>query len=138
MNHKQLIGLSIVIAGLFIAVALILRPEPNQTLAPLGSVSVGSEYNATTTADMTAGAFATIISDAQATLGSIVVASSSAGTLQVWNATSTTDVSSTTVTTLKASIGEGTYTFDLNLSRGLIVLPGSGFDGDYVITFRQR
>ena len=99
-----------------------------------GSVFVGNEYLSTTTATMSGGV--SIAPNKQITIGSIVVASSSVGTLEVRDATSTTDTASTTFTVLKASIGEGTYTYDVRLKRGLAVELGSGFDGDYVITFR--
>lgn len=104
-----------------------------------GSVSQGSEYNSTTTISTSAGthwlAKSTTYSSV-CVLGSIIVASSSGTSLTLWNATSTTDIASTTITTLKASVGEGTYTYDITCSRGIIVETPSNFNGSYTVTYR--
>lgn len=118
------------IAALFAGLAVLLGGGYT-----LGSVQQASEYHATTTASMTAGSHVQI-QTGQSVLGSIVVASSSDTTFKVWNATSTTDIASTSPTELKASIGENTYTYDINMSRGIILELPSGFDGDYTITWR--
>jgi hypothetical protein len=105
----------------------------------LGSVMQGGEYNATTTISTSAGTHwvaRSVTSGSSCTLGSIIVASSSATTFTIWNATSTTDVSSTTITTLKASVGEGTYTYDIVCSRGLVIETPASFDGSYTVTYR--
>jgi hypothetical protein len=110
----------------------------------LSGVSVGSEYNATTTRAMTGGvalaapAFRTIVSDSRATLGSVVIASTTAATIRLWNATSTTDSASTSIASFPASVAAGTYTFDSIADRGLIVELGTGFAGDYIITSRAN
>lgn len=102
----------------------------------LGSVARSSEYSASYSPNLAVGQNV-IVSNTSATLGQITVGSTSAGTIKIWNATSTTDSSSTTVAQLKASVVEGTYTFDALLTRGLIVELGSGFNGAYTITYRQ-
>lgn len=103
----------------------------------VGSVIPGGEYIATSTTAIPVG-MRTLVSNGPATLGSIVVASSSAATLRVWNATSTTDSASTTVAVVKASVGENTFTFDASLTRGLIIELGTGFNGAYTVTYRQN
>lgn len=101
----------------------------------LGGSGVG-EYFATSTTAMTAGNHVTIVSNQGAKLGTIVVASSTSGTLRVRNATSTTDSASTTVALFGASPTSGTYDFNIYLDRGLIVELSSGFVGAYTINFR--
>ena len=103
------------------------------------------EYMATTTTGMATAGHIPVIANVSgnsnpltSTLGSIIVASSSATTITIWNATSTTDIASTSFVTLKASVAEGTYTFDAELSRGLVVVKPTGFNGDYVITYRRQ
>lgn len=100
----------------------------------LGSVMQTGEYQSTTTVGMTTGQ--RVINANPGTLGSIIVASSSATTFKIWNATSTTDTASSTVTQFVASPTNGTYTFDLILTRGLIIEMPTGFNGSYTITYR--
>ena len=127
------IKLNLLIVGtVVLLVSVFLLPRGG---GPLGSVSVSNEYHATTTDSTSVNTYSQIKSTS-ATLGSIVVASSSATTLTIWNATSTTDIASTTITKLVASIGEGTYTFDVEAPRGLIIATPTAFNGSYVITWR--
>jgi len=76
------------------------------------------------------------IKTGQTILGSVVIASSSAATLKLKNAASTTDIASTTIATIVAAADEGTYTFDVAVNRGLIIESSSGFNGDFVITYQ--
>ena len=104
-------------------------------------VSSGSEYHTTSTASYgitTARQIETIATSTnwQRVFGYITVASSSAATLTVKNATSTTDIASTTIAVLRAGIAEGTYQFDAVMTRGLIIDVPVGFHGDYVIGYR--
>ena len=99
----------------------------------LGSVALSNDYTATTTTSGTAAANYTIFSGS-GSLGSIVVASSSASTFTILDANGT---ATTTVATLKAAIGENTYTFDRALTNGLIITVPSGFNGQYITTYRQ-
>lgn len=132
--HKVL--LAVAVATSLTAVVLATNNPVSNTL---GSVVQGGEYQATTTSTMGTNKHQLIQSaynSSSVTLGSIVVASTSATTIKVWNATSTTDIASTTLGTLKASVAEGTYTFDLILTRGLILEIPTGFNGNYIITHR--
>ena len=100
---------------------------------------MGMEYNSTTTVATSANTHWQARSTANGggcSLGSIVVASSSAATIKIWNATSTTDVASTTILTTDKNIAEGTYTFDIVCTRGLVIETSTGFDGVYVVTWR--
>ena len=102
-------------------------------------VGQGSEYNSTTTRSTSAGTHwqAKVASLGGCSLASVVIASSTNSTgFQLRDATSTTDVASTTIVQFKPSTVEGTYTFDLVCTRGLVVVTPTGFQGEYVITWR--
>lgn len=132
MKKTLLIILSVIILGVIVISAL----EIGRTSQAPGSVGVGNEYSATSTATMTT-VMNTILVNRPVTLGSIVIASSSSKTLTIWNATSTIDTASTSVAVFKANTVEGTYTFDVSLPRGLIIQTPAGFDGSYTITYRR-
>lgn len=105
----------------------------------LGGVQQGSEYNATTSISTSAGTHwlaKGIASGGTCALGSVVIASTSVTTLTLWDATSTTDIASTTIVTFKENVVEGTYVYDIVCFRGLIVETPSSFDGIYTITYR--
>jgi len=125
-----------IIALLFVATATyFLLLMPTQTL---GSTISGQEYQATTTISTSAGTHwqARVAANGGCSLGSVVVASSSNTVLRIWNATSTTDIASTTIVTFDSDVLEGTYTFDISCSRGLVVDTPASFDGVYTVTFR--
>lgn len=125
--------LSLFIATTLVLFAVALRPKAiNQSIDPLGGAV---EINEATTTSAIAIGFSQLKSSS-AVVGSVVVASTSATTLTLWNATSTTDTASSTITTLKASVGEGTYTLNSSAPRGLIIELPTGFNGDYVVTWR--
>jgi hypothetical protein len=99
----------------------------------VGSVKAGNEYRyASSTGALTK----TLRADNPATLGSITIVKATAQAFVVWNATSTTDISSTTVVTLPASIATGTYTFDIIVPRGLVIVPAASFAGEYITSYR--
>lgn len=99
-----------------------------------GSVTVGNEYNATNTASMTVGP--RLLKTGPSVLGSVIVASSSATTFKVWNATSTLDIASSTPVIFVASPVNGTYTFDASFERGIVVELPTGYNGAYTVTWR--
>lgn len=102
------------------------------------SVVQGGEYTSTTTATMGNNKLQNIMT-VQGTLGSIVIASTtSLGSITLFDATSTTDVASTSIITFPPSTPAGTYTLDRSLQRGLGILISSGFNGGYTITYRQQ
>lgn len=130
-TNKILLSLSAVV--LVCAISLFaLRQEPVEPA--FGSVVVGNEYNATNTASMSAGMVQ--LRTGQSTLGSVVVASSSGTTFQVWNATSTLDIASTTPVNFVAAPANGTYTFDATFERGIILELPTGYNGAYTVTWR--
>jgi hypothetical protein len=104
-----------------------------------GSVVEGSEYTATTTSSNHAGADILIKSTTDAPrciLGSVVIASTTDVSVRYMNATSTTDVSSTTLAFFPANAAAGTYTVDSSCSRGIVIEPATGYDGFFITTYR--
>lgn len=90
-----------------------------------------------------------LVKSGQGVLGSIVISSSTAGTLNIYDGTNmavrtfsgaTTSVATTTATTTVALFGassaNGTYTFDTAFTRGLTVMPSTNFVGSFTITWR--
>lgn len=106
----------------------------------IGSVDQGGEYHATTTYSKLGvplfGVNQTIVNNTNGTLGSVVITGAVAGAMKFMDATSTTDVSSTTITVLPASLVAGVYTFDLSFYRGLIVETTSALVPTSTITYR--
>ena len=121
------------VGAILVIIAGVIGYNLNQPEQPVGSVARGGEYHATTTTSGTAAANY-VIQTGRGTLGSIIVASSSGSTFTVLDANGT---ATTTIATLKASIAEGTFTFDRMLSYGLIITVPSGFNGQYITTYRE-
>ena len=113
-----------------------------------GSVNVTAEYQATSTAQMTgalvkATEYNHLVKAStygSVTLGSIVVASTTAHAMNIYNATSTDAVADGTygtfITRLSSSTPRGTYTYDIEMNAGLVVQLQAGYTGDYVVTYR--
>lgn len=98
----------------------------------------GNSYNQYGNASSTTFADSKIyqLKTGQSVLGSIIIASSSAISFKVKNATSTTDIASTTIAIFPAAADEGTYgPYNLSADRGLIIESSSGFNGDIAITY---
>jgi hypothetical protein len=100
----------------------------------IGSVTGGNEYYATTTAFMQAGH--RLIKTGQSALGSLVITSVGSAQLEIWNATSSTDIASTSVARIKPAAAEGTYTFDVSMPRGIVINVPTGYNGTSTITYR--
>lgn len=133
---------AILISSIGIIVGIVAMTAAMFVVAPYlvqGSVTQGNEYTSTTTVSTSAGTMwqaKSTSGNPYCALGAITVSSSSATTLTLWDATSTTDVSSTTIATLKAGISEGTYTYDIYCKRGLVISTPTGFNGNYTVTWR--
>ena len=112
----------------------------------VGSVGAGLSYQSTTTSATGFGGrqvtiVPSVFGSASAILGSVVISSTTGalpttGTLRIMDATSTTDISSTTLASFPIQAVAGDYIFDSNAFRGIIVEAGTGFDGTYTITYR--
>lgn len=90
-----------------------------------------------------------MVKSGQGVLGSIVISSSTVGTLNIYDGTvmpvktftgGATSVATTTATTTIALFGassaNGTYTFDTAFTNGLTVMPSTNFVGSFTITYR--
>lgn len=129
LTYKDYLNIALILTviGLF---SVVLQ-GPRQAL---GSIETGQFYQATSTARLAAGF--NVLKTGPTELGSLLVSSSSATTIVIWNATSTTDVASSTFATFKAGVGEDEYVIDASLDRGLIVQIPSGFNGSGAVTWK--
>jgi len=114
-----------------------------------GSVGVTAEYQATSTIGITGTTYKAAQTRhlvqastyGSATLGSVVVASTTQNAMLIYNATSSAAVVDgtygTLITTLPAGISQGTYTYDIEMNAGIVLDLAEGFGGDYTITYRR-
>lgn len=114
-----------------------------------GSVGVTDEYQATSTIGITGTTYKAAQTRhlvqastyGSATLGSVVVASTTQNAMLIYNATSSAAVVDgtygTLITTLPAGISQGTYTYDIEMNAGIVLDLAEGFGGDYTITYRR-
>jgi len=151
MNGNSKVMPAIIIGGIFalifVGLGILIRGEFKEE-KPLRSVSEGSEYNATSTLQMTGTDVKTdvdwLVDYDQyhgTILGSIIVATTTGHQLKIKNATTTSadgfyTNSSSTIATLPANLPQRTYTFDIYLDKGLVLDFEAGFCGDYIITWR--
>lgn len=137
--NKQYLAIAIIVVGFIIASVIISssKPKQYQTLSPFGSIQDGQAYNSTSTASNWGTATNRMLKVGNGTLGSVVITAATAGgTFELRDATSTIDVSSTTIATFTAGATGGVYTFDVAFTRGLAVLTTSGLQASTTITFR--
>lgn len=101
-----------------------------------GSIQTGESYYATSTGSFAVGT-TTNIRIGQGILGSVVVSSTTAILgFELRDATSSTDVSSTSIAKFGTSPANGTYTYDVTLTRGLFLVFPAGFNGAYTVTYK--
>jgi hypothetical protein len=113
-----------------------IKPQSN-----LGSVGEGGTYKPYYTPS--GGANYKVLKTSPGTLGSVVITGAGAGSITLYDAT-TTDVtkralattSLTVVAQLPASTAAGTYTFDANFYKGLAAVWSSTLTGTSTITYR--
>ena len=131
MNFKQkIIGVLLAIVALF---------GGGYTASNLGSIQDGQAYTSTTTySKLGVPTFTTTqqIKTYGGTLGSVVITGAVAGRMVFMDATSTTDVSSTTISVFPASTAANTYVLDAAFGRGLIVESVSALQPTTTITWR--
>lgn len=123
------------IAGVIVGVLAFFGLYQGANVANFGSVSDGNAYTATTTDSVYANK-KVVIKSGNGVLGSVIITGTSATVVELRNATSSTDVASTTIVTFAASAGTNTYTFDSSFNRGLVANFIGSFAGQYTITFR--
>lgn len=123
------------IAGVVVAILALFGVSSVST--NFGSVARSSEYHAKTSAAIWANVPKQIF-DGAGTFGSIVIGTTDATIVEFRDATSSTDIASTTIAIVAASPAIGsTMTFDYAVKRGLFVNTTSAFSaGRYTITYR--
>lgn len=133
-------NLPIIFAVLIVGAIVILTSHFEQK--NVSSVNYGNEYHATTTSSGRFPTVATLQTDST-TLGSVIVTGSAAGTLDIYDAT-TTNVSlraakfassSILVASFPTGMATGTYQFDQTLYQGLTVV-STGQMATSTITYR--
>ena len=115
------------------------------------SIQDGEAYNYTRVTNLNASTSPQIIKAGNGTLGSIVVSSTTVGTLNVYDGTKmdvktllgastgqtyATTTATSTMALMGASIAAGTYTFDVAFTNNLVIMPSVDFYGSYTITWR--
>ncbi len=100
-----------------------------------GGVNIANEYKYWSSDGMATGT-KIIIQSGSSALGSVTINEASAHAITLWDSASTTEASPTVIATPKASIAEGTYTYDVSVYEGLMVQTAAGFAGDLTISYR--
>jgi hypothetical protein len=102
------------------------------------SVTFGNDYKSTEITSSVASTSPIIVKSGTGSLGSIVIASTTLGaSLQIYdNAVGTSSATSTRIATFPAGTPAGTYTFDREIQRGIVVYALPAFNGSYVVTYR--
>lgn len=136
---NKIIGTLVIFALIVIGgVSLIGKKE----VSTFGSVNVSDAYLATTTESSWANIPHMIASSTNGIpniqmVGSIIIGTTHASIVEIKDATSSTDVSSTTIAILAASPANGsTLTLDARILRGLMINTPTGFAGRYTITYK--
>ena len=143
INKLKIVG---IVLAIFAICFVIVGQLQKSTSPVLGSVSVGNEYNATTTRSFnnTALPSPTLIKTGSGTLGSVIVTGAATGEWRLYDATTTNvslrtgqaATSTLTFISFPASLAAGTYTFDMNFNTGLLYDFVGGVAGTSTITFR--
>lgn len=107
--------------------------------ALIGSVQRGSEYTSTSTVNGQA-AFRSKLTTSTSALGSVVISSSSAAAMWVynWDGVGVMTASGTLIAYFPVNATAGTYTFDIITNEGIYVSTTASFTGNYTITYRDH
>lgn len=122
MNMKN----NILIGGVIVMVVLIGLVFRGSPIAQktLGSVTAANEYIASTTDTQTRFNNYQVIRKGPGTLGSVVITTTGTSPFNLYDATSTVtngEWATTTLASFPASPTVGTYTFDVNVVKGILV-----------------
>lgn len=103
----------------------------------VGSVQRTGEYYSTTTPSGAA-AYQYKIASSTSILGSVVITSSTASAIWIynWDGVGTMTASGTLVAYFPTNAAAGTYTFDIQLNKGLYTSTTAANTGVYAVTFR--
>jgi len=104
---------------------LVLAFTFNRIPVSLSGVTSGQSYMATTTHDFGTVSVGSrkLLKGGAGEFGSVIITNSTAGSFNLYDATSTNhgDHATTTLAKIGASLAAGTYVFDVSFSRGLLV-----------------
>jgi len=132
-TNKVLLALAITLSLFAIILNLLVNKQS------FGSVVQGSDYHSTTTSPTFAVAPSfKLIKDGSGTLGSLVVTTAGSGSINIYDATTTTNggiYGTTTLVKLNTATA-GTYTFDVAFYTGLLVETVGAGTGTTTITYR--
>lgn len=131
-NNKVII--TILVAALAIALSFIaMKPAPQAKNT--GASVLDGAYSYKHVSSSFAGAN-TVVCGGSCTLGRVVVNTTSAQIVKLYDGASTATSSATLIASLKASVGEGTYNYETVTSKGIVVEVPSGFTGSYTISYK--
>lgn len=133
--NKQTISAIILLAIVVLCVIVFNNKSTNSLV--VGSIQDGQAYTSTTTSSGWGATTNRMLKVGNGTLGSVVITAATAGgAFELRDATSTIDVSSTTIATFANGAIGGTYTFDVAFTRGLSIITASGLTASTTITWR--
>lgn len=108
----------IILAVVLLAISFTLTNKSN---SPLGSVNISNGYRSTTTDSTWNTATKKKIAECTTTLGSVVITGATAGSaFNIYDATSTTDLTQKLIAQFTATTPAGTYVFDRDFTSGLV------------------
>ena len=135
MKYTNTVLTVLVVAVLILTFGVFTQEQQNfGSVAPLG----GYNYTQYTTAVATT----TQVMDAPGILGSVIITEDAAGTVVLYDATSTAAIGTgkeIRIADFQAAAAEGVYTFDANLTNGLVFVTSTGYNfaGDWTFTWRK-
>lgn len=97
----------------------------------LGGVSQSNDYFSTTTKQISPGIY--LVKSGAGAIGEVTITSSTIGELEILDANG---LATTSIAKFRASISEGTYTFNRSLINGLTVSTTGSFNGQFSTSYR--
>lgn len=127
---KYIIGVIVII---ILAIVLIQKVMPEQSL---GSATYSDSYKNITSSNAST-TNPTEVRGGAGVLSSIIVASSSAVAIKIYDGgTNATSSGGTLIATIKASVSEQTFPFDIDVIKGIVIDVPAGFNGSYTVTYK--
>jgi hypothetical protein len=118
---KNLITTFIVSVVVLAGFVYLFPDTAGKSVSNFGSVNIANGYRSTTTDSTWNAAFNKDIDECTTVLGSVVITNATAGSaFNIYDATSTTDLSEKLIASFGATTPAGTYVFDRDLTRGLV------------------
>jgi len=132
----------VIVMLLVVGLVIFIINNQKQEEEDLGNFAGVDSYNSTSTEPMTVGMNLLLKTGYQTSavnLGTVTIASTSPATegyVKLWSATSTSDSASSTLVRLPSDLAAGSYDFHIFMIRGLAIELPTGFEGDWVITYK--